>query len=87
VLGPVSNLWPRIKMIWWRTDPLLGKDLETTRQQPLLCNDRKIGCYIRPISGQRPINMSMNRTIEELFWAVFSFGSALRLYNEDPRLN
>jgi hypothetical protein len=29
VFGPVSNLWPGIKMLWWRIDPLLGKDLET----------------------------------------------------------
>jgi hypothetical protein len=49
------------------------------RVQPLLCN-RLINK--RPFIGNASVNTP---TIEELLKAVFSVGSAPRLYNEDPK--
>jgi hypothetical protein len=65
----------------WLIDPLLGRDLETNNEYGRCC---AIGESIkRPFLGISLVNTPTK--IEELLKAVFSVGSAARLYNEDPR--
>jgi hypothetical protein len=61
----------------WCIQPLLGRDLEKKRARPSIYNRR---INKRSFLGNRSVN-----TIEERLKAVFSVGSAPRLYNEDPR--